>query len=58
MFFSLFFLEDPDPDLYLWLMDPDPGAQKHLDPTDLDSDPDRNTGLFIHSKIASSVVEP
>jgi hypothetical protein len=30
-----------DPDPYLWLMDPDPGGQKHMYP--IDPDP-RNTG--------------
>ncbi len=24
--------QDPDSDPYLWLVDPDPGAQKHVDP--------------------------
>ncbi len=26
--------KDPDPDPYLWLMDPDPGGPKHADPAD------------------------
>jgi hypothetical protein len=33
MYFLLFLLddkEDPDPELYLWLMDPDPGGPKHI----------------------------
>jgi hypothetical protein len=33
--------KDPelDPDLYLWLMDPDPGGKKHVDPADPDPQP-------------------
>ncbi len=29
---------DSDPDPYLWLMDPDPGGQKHVDTVDPDPD--------------------
>ncbi len=33
----------PDPDLYLWLMDPDPGGPKNADPVDPDPFPDPDT---------------
>ncbi len=32
--------KDPDPDPYLWLMDPNPGGLKHLDPVYPDPVPD------------------
>ncbi len=35
---------DLDPDPYLWLMDPEPGGPKHVDP--VDPDRIRNTATY------------